>query len=615
MNYSNIFHHLKISVTLSLFILWIPYLSVSQPGTDEQLAAQYYNSGEFDKAVIYYENLFNQDRENPVYYKYYLNCLIKLKEFDKALKITGRIIKSDRSELSYLIDQGYIFQCSGNQKKADELYREVIRLIKADERQVQRVAGSFLGRDMTDLAIEAYLKGRKIFNGFNNFRTEIAGIYEKQKKYPEMVKEYIALANEHPEMIGKIEDLFQNAIAANHAHDIEGTIRRELLRNQQLTPDNPVYSEMLFWLFIQQKDFISAFQQAKAIDMRNKEDGSRMISLARTAASNKDFDAAIQCYQYIIKKGSDNHYYITARIELLNAEYDKLTSVPNSDFSGLLVLEQNYLDVIDEFGNSSVTAPLIRRLAHMRAFYLDKCEAAIRSLNELLSQSGINIENTALCKLELADIYLLTGEVWDATLIYSQVEKSFKNEPVGHEAKFRNAKLSYYIGEFDWAQAQLDVLKASTSKLIANDAMQLSLLISDNLAIDTSTIPLSIYSRADFLCFRNNDSLALVTIDTLLRLFPGHTLVDDALFLKYKLLIRRSQVVNAAKVLEEIVNTYYYDLLADDALFALAELTEKTLGNPEKAKELYEKILHDFPGSLYTVEARKRFRRLRGDSL
>ena len=217
--------------------------------------------------------------------------------------------------------------------------------------------------------------------------------------------------------------------------------------------------------------------------------------------------------------------------------------------------------------------------------------------------------------MELGDIYILTGEVWEAALIYGQVEKQFANEPVGQEAKFKNARLSYFQGDFDWAKAQLDVLKASTSQLFANDALNLRLLISDNLQNESDTSALRIYSRADMLLFKNQPENALITLDSINKQFPSNSLADDILMAKAKIYLKQNNFTSATSELQKIINDYSFDLWGDDALFMLAELYENNLKDNEKAKTYYQKIITDFPGSLYVVEARKRFRALRGDNI
>jgi TolA-binding protein len=249
----------------------------------------------------------------------------------------------------------------------------------------------------------------------------------------------------------------------------------------------------------------------------------------------------------------------------------------------------------------------------MQAFYLGETDEATELLLQAINIPQVPLTKQAECKLELADIYLFSGEQWEATLLYSQVEKTFKNEPLGHEAKFRNAKLSFYIGEFGWALAQLDVLKAATSKLIANDALELSLLITDNIEEDSLITPLSMYAKADLLEFRNHDTEALAVLDSISTLFPLHSIADNVLFKKAEIFSKNGKFDLAAANYSEIIEKYPYDLLADDAVFNLASLYENQLNDKTKAMQLYEKILTQYPGSLYVIDARKHFRALRND--
>jgi tetratricopeptide (TPR) repeat protein len=269
--------------------------------------------------------------------------------------------------------------------------------------------------------------------------------------------------------------------------------------------------------------------------------------------------------------------------------------------------------LLDELGKNPFTIPLILNLAHLQAFYLGEIEQSTELLLEAINIPKITLSDQAQCKLELADIYLFSDEQWESTLLYSQVEKSFKNEPLGHEAKFRNAKLSFYICEFDWARAQLDILKAATSKLIANDALELSLMISDNIEEDSLTDPLCMYGNADLLEFRNRDMEALAMLDSISLKFPMHSIVDNVLFKKAEINSKNGNFSEAAKYYTEIIEKYPYDLLADDATFYLAGLYENQLNDKSKAMKLYESILTQYPGSLYVVEARKQFRALRND--
>jgi len=268
---------------------------------------------------------------------------------------------------------------------------------------------------------------------------------------------------------------------------------------------------MLLWYSIQKKDFSLALIQAKSLDRRYNEEGERVFQLAGIIASNKDYSNAIKAYNYIIKMGDENFLYLSSKIRLLDVKYQQITTTSDFTKEDLIVLEKDFISTIDELGKDASIIPILNNLAHMQAFYLDKTSEAVKLLEEALTFKNAPKMDLAVCKIELADILLMSGEVWEATLLYSQVEKAFKNEPIGHLAKFKNAKLSFYIGEFEWSKTQLDVLKAATSKLIANDAMELSLLINDNVDMDSTYIQLIMYARADLLFFRNKDEQAILS--------------------------------------------------------------------------------------------------------
>jgi tetratricopeptide (TPR) repeat protein len=369
------------------------------------------------------------------------------------------------------------------------------------------------------------------------------------------------------------------------------------------------------WYSIQLKDFDLAFIQAKSIEKRIKDNGAKVYELAEICVTNQEYDIAIEAFQHLINKGDLNLYYLNSKIGILNARYLKVTTVLAINQKDLKDLENEYVKVLNELGKDANTILLMKNLAHIYAFYSLKSEDAIKLLNEAISYANADKKTVADCKLELADINLFGGDIWEATLLYSQVEKSFKNDPIGFEAKLKNAKLSYYIGEFNWAKAQLDVLKAATTKLIANDAMELSLLISDNMDEDSSFSALNYYARADLYGYRNQYDMAIEILDSTRLLGLSHPIFDDVLLKKAEINIRKGKYKDADSLLQRLIDFYPDGLLADDALFFQAELNEKQLNNRIKALACYQDLIFKYPGSLYTVESRKRFRQLRGDQL
>lgn len=594
---------------LSCFVL---SFANAQPSTDEQLAAQYLQNKEYDKAAVYYEKLFSKN-PIPLYYSNYLLCLVESKEYKKAEKFVKRQVKQHPEDLGYLVDLGRVYHAEGDESKAKDEYEKAIRELKPDQNQVFTLARAFEEVQEWDYAIETYKKGRKFFRETYPFSFELAEVYGKKGDDVAMISELLDVLETNESYIQSVQNSLQTSFGAYADSKKNELLKSELLKRIQKRPDNTIFSELLIWMQIQQKDFEGAFIQAKALDKRKKEEGTRVMSIAQMAATNESYDVAVKAYQYVIAKGAQSYFYITAKTELLNVMYRKIVGRNIYTPEELLELEKNFQETLQELGKYAGTAPLIRNLAHLQAFYLHKSDEPIALLEEAIRLPQLSPSVQAECKLELGDILLMTGDIWEASLIYSQVEKAFKHEPIGQEAKFRNAKVSYYNGDFAWAQAQLDVLKAATSKLIANDAMNLSLLITDNTTIDTNRIPLLMFSKADLLSFQNKDDEALRGLDSITVLYPSHALADDILYKKSKIMEKKGNYEEAAALLENLLQMFSTDILGDDAMFRLAELYEGRLNNKDKAKEYYQDLLVKYPGSLYTVEARKRFRTLRGD--
>lgn len=582
---------------------------------DELLAVQYYQNKEYDKAIEIYENLLNKKPDNISYYNALLNCYFEINEFGKAEKHVKRQSKRNPYNMQFKIDLGYVYQRNGNNEKASKYFESIIKDLSPEYQYVVDVAYAFYNRNLLNYAIETYKKGRKLNNNNTAFGLELADVYEKQKDFNLMMTEYVNFIAENPSE----RELAQGKLSNTLAEDIDGKkneiLKETLLRIVQKNPDNTYYSEMLLWLTIQQKDFETAFTQAKSLDRRLKENGEKVNTVAQLSSSNNAYDVAIKSYEYLLSKGITNQYYYNSRIEILSVKSKKIFSNITIDNIELTNLENEYKKILNEYSNKAELAGIIKDYSHLLAFYLNKSDEAINMLNNIIELQTVKPLIAADCKIELADIYLISGNVWDAILLYSQVEKDFKSEPIGHLAKFKCAKVSYYIGEFQWAKAQLDVLKAATSKLIANDAMDLALLIGENTNPDSSTTELAMYSRADLFYLRKNYDISIKILDSINVLYPQHPICDEALYKKAKIKIELKQYEEAEKILAEIYEKFPYDILADDALYLMASLNELYLNNKPKAMQLYQDLLTKYSGSLNCVEVRKKYRNLRGDNI
>ncbi|GAB4131228.1 MAG: tetratricopeptide repeat protein [Bacteroidia bacterium] len=588
----------------------------AEPSSDEQLAAQFYQAGDYEKAMVYYEKLYEK---NPIalYYNYYLNCLINTSNFKKAEKLVKKQAGRNPFDLRFKVDMGRVYRAEGNEEKAKKEFDNAVNSISGgtSATTIIDLTNAFLGINESGYAIKALEKGRKELKGIYTFHIELAEVYAFRKEYPQMINEYLGLLEVSPAYKQQVQNLLQAKMDEDTEGKIAGLLKTDLIRRTQKDADKIVWAELLMWLYMQEKNFSGALIQAKAIDKRKELDGEDVMSLAATARQNGEYRVANDAYDYVIGLGKNGMNYYRAKMEKMNTRYEQVTSFPVPGQAELVALETEMNAALADLGKNNLTVPLIRSLAHLKAFYMNNTKGAIQLLEEANSLPGIKPVEQALCKLELGDILVLDGQIWEASLKYAQVEKDFKFETIGQEAKFRNAKVYFYAGDFEWAQAQLDVLKGATSKLISNDAMYLSLLITENLALDSNPEPLMWFAQADLMLFQNKYKEASNYLDSIDKDYTGHSLSDDVLFMRYRIAYKKQNWNEASGFLNQILEKYPADVLGDDAMYRLAELYDYKIGDQQKAMQYYQDLILKYPGSLFVVDARKRFRQLRGDKL
>jgi tetratricopeptide (TPR) repeat protein len=573
-----------------------------------QLARQYAANGEPQKALDIYQKLYRQD--NEAYFQPYLNSLLSIKKFDEAENIAKKMLRKYPDNNEYIIALGTVYTQQGDTTKADALYAGLIKNLPADQNAIAGIASQFYQNANVDYAQKIFLQGRKLLHNNALFSFELITLYRYKRDKIGLTEEYLNFLPGNPVFVSQAENTLASVYEGSADYDM---LKTALLKKIQKNPEQVVYVNLLTWQYLQQKDYDQALNQALALNRRQNDDGAGLFELCRTLVANGAYDAAIRGYEYIINKpGRDNQTYISAKIELINTKNLKLTSGKYLQ-ADLLSLEKDYTDLLDEIGRNKSTVFAMQRLAGLQAFKLHKIKEAQTLLESAIAINGVSPALLAGCKLELGDIYLLNNQPWDATLIYSQVEKSNPNTAIGQDALLRNAKLAYYTGDFNWAKRQLDILKAATTQLIANDALNLSLLISDNLAVDSSGSALNIYARADLLIFAEQQAKAMLTLDSIDKKFPGNALTADILMAKARIFIQQKGFNEAVTALKKIAEEHTDNLWADDAVFMLGDIYETKLNNSELAKTYYQKIITDYPGSLWINDARKRFRLLRGD--
>ncbi len=573
----------------------------SQRQLDEQLAREFYYKKDYEKARDIYKNLY--ENYNQVgYFNQYADCLILTGDYEEAEKAYKSFLKKNPKNWKSHVDLAYVYQKQGENDKAVKYLNKMVKDVPETRNAYLDVTNLMRNRGFNDVAISVFEKGAKNPNIDYSFNLEKAYTYNSMLDFENATECYLQYLKEKPDQYEMVKSRLRVMLMYDLNGNVDDVIRMALLRKTQAEPENEEFSSLLMWYSLQQQDYELALMQLKALDKRGKGDYERdILNVAQIAYDNKQYDIAIDAYEYLLKKSDSGVFYVEATVGMLQAKYKK---------GYYEKLSKEIDDAFAKIGYSKETLPLVLIQADILAFEMGRYDEAETLLNNALEMS-LSPKNKAELKMKLADIYLLTDEVWEATLLYSQIEKSMKNEPIAHEARYKNAQLRYFIGEFEWANAALKILTAATSKLVANDAMTLSLTISDNLEYDT--IALRRIARADYYIYQHRYELANKTLDSVAAYNPNEVSLPSVFYRKAKIAMNEGDYATADSLYKRVYNGYADSFIADEALVEDALLLENQLNRKEEAMECYSKLFDYYTASVYVAQARKSYRRLRDE--
>lgn len=635
-------------VFLCVFFFLTLTTTRGQETLEIQIANEYYLKGEKSKAVDLYAELAKADNNIPLIHNNYFNTLIDLGKFDDAQNYVKRIIKKDPSNLQYKLDQGILYMRAGEVPKADKYFKELIAANKSNIQSAKMISDYLAARSLLEYSEMALTEARQVLDNNYLYSLELAMLYRLQGEKDKMVNEYLNYVTQSSANIQYVKNVMQALLT--DTGDLE-TLEKLLYQKVQQSPNTEVYSDLLIWVTMQQKNFFASFIQARAYDKRYKKDGDKCMEVAKVALDNEDYVNAAKIYRYVAKEFPNSPNYLMARLGLINTREAEIKNTYPVNIDSVKSLIVDYNQFIRQYPNNTYSLEAERSEAILYANYLDEKDSAIVILEKLVANPKATLYLKSKAKLDLGDIYLLREEPWESTLLYSQVEKAQHESTLGYEAKLRNAKLSYYKGDFKLAQEHLDILKEATTREISNDAMDLSMRIKENIATDSTGEALKGYASIELLLYQHKTDVALRHLqrfyiskpvkmsateafemgylkgDLVLHVMTNrdsvvvetgfanstYQIMDDVYWLEANIRLKKGEFDKTLELLTKINEQYPDDILADDSYFLQGEIYERQLGDKEKAKELYREFLNKYPGSVYAAEARKRYRILRGD--
>ena len=570
---------------------------------NELLAQNYFDKGEFDKATSLYEELDKKQPENFYFTQKLVSCYQGLKQFDKAEKLL--LTKKEKSnQPTFFVELGYNAQLQKDQSKADSYYKKAIDAVTNQPNYAYQIGQAFEQKSLLQQAYNTYEIGQKN-NSSMNFDYQMALLQGQMGNLDVMVVKLLDYSYANINSTLSVQNQLVFFMQDDAENVFANSLKKELLLRTQKTQDI-YWNQFLSWLYINLKEYNKAFIQEKSIYKRNPESFDDIIQLAQICVNEKETETAQAIFEFILQNTTDESTILNAQYFLLKNEIE--TAKPET----YSMIQTKFETLLSQYGNSPYAIDLRILAAHFKAFYLNDFEKA-KALLEATMEMPLNIRQKAKVKMELADVFVFNEKFNQAIIYYAQIQNDLPNDEFSHEASMRMAKTSFFKKDFNWAKKQAGELKQASTQLIANDAVELFLLISDNSAEDSLQVALQDFSKADLLEYQNKPKDALEAFLQILEKHKGQSIEAGTL---YKVAKNYEKLGNFAKAIgyyQTILENHKDGIYIDEALFYSAEIYKNQLNDLEKAKNLYEKVVLEHPDSIYFTEARKQYRQLRGD--
>lgn len=573
---------------------------------DLEIAKRYFADSEYEKATPLFLSSYEKSKALPTL-KLYTSSMIGEEKFDEAISTLNRLSRKDRPNKYYFLYlQGYVSKAQQKSDNGESYFKEAWKNIPNTPEHYQLLGDELIEIKEYQLAGSILEAGKEMYPDYN-FSESLGMVYMQLKQYDKVIEQYLSYIDRGDSYLYIAQQYFTLAFRFDDDGSLKESTRTALMKRIQTRGSTTAYTMMLIWVYEQQNNYRAALKQAIALNKRTNTNQHIILELAQNCERQKDYETAIEGYNHFISLGNRHQYYslsleakgnICYKLFVDNGIYNK------ESYEECKQQMETSLEMVRFLGKSP---SLLINYAHLLAFYGNNMQEPIKYLENGINHTGYNAKQKSELQLELADIYLYGNRMWDALLLYSRIIEANKETEIGDLTKLKKAKLSYFMGNFEYAKGQLDVIKASTSKLTSNDGFVLSLLIGNNLEAGIDNKPLQLFSKTDLYMFRNQLDSASNVIDTILSRYNFSTLADDAMLRKANIYHTLKKYNDEAEILLDIIKRYPSSESIDKVTFQLAELYDFNLNNESKAKELYKIIVLEHPNSIHAIVARRRY--------
>lgn len=592
-------------VVAVFFILSSLFVQAQQ--NDSRLAYTYYQNKEYEKAAGLFLQLYERTRSSN-YLDYHIICLINGKQYDKAEEVLKKFLKTDETNKDFLINLGYIYEQQGKLKKSNEYYEKAIKKLIPQSTHIRNLGYKFRNIREYDWAIKTYKKGQELLHQPNAFINELGDCYMMQRDYENMLSLFLQDLQLNPANINSITSKLSFARSNDMVNNVDQLIEKRLTELLRQNDYNPIFDELAVWYALQKKNYAQALQHATLLNQKAENKLHLFFNVARDASNAGEYDVAIETYQKVIAKGKDNNnYYIPARKEILNCQYEQYRH-QQADSSLFRQVADDCETYLQEYSYNSTNIDIALLLSDLYAYQLQQTDTANRILEKCINLRRLNANILHQLKSKRADLLVFMDNPWEATILYTQIEKANPNNDIGYEAKLKKAWLAYYAGDLLWAKAQFDVLKGATTKLISNDAILMSHFINMNYNENSDNSNLERLARTEYLIYKQANQPALPILDSLIKhAEPG--IAERATLKKVHILNKQNHYAEAIQLLNQLKNNSSETYIQAEAIYELANLYARRNAFPQ-AQELYKLLVSEYSGSVYSIEAGKQYREI-----
>ena len=201
---------------------------------NEELAKEYFDRGEFQKALISYQKLYEEKKGNINYFMRIVEIHQQLEQLDIAEQLLLDMSSKSQNP-QHLVDLGYNYHLKNDNEKAQDYYNQA--LLKIDENPVYGyyVAYRFETHALIDLAAKAYERTMEL-RPEANYHIQLARIYGEQGEIEKMFTSYVNFVEKNPSFANQVKRYFSDYISESSEDENNAILRKVLLKKIQEQP-------------------------------------------------------------------------------------------------------------------------------------------------------------------------------------------------------------------------------------------------------------------------------------------------------------------------------------------------------------------------------------------